>query len=256
VYPVRPSLQSVEGIAPLQERLEPLFPYMAQEQVQQVALLMGPTGPPSAESKSAHNWKFTDDIGWTLVVSVDTATLSVGPEYGDFDEFSMRFRTILEALREDAGVTRCDRLGLRYIDVAQVPPGDEDAWRTWFRPELTGWPATAVVGDTARLVTSITQTQLLVQPVGELSGPPADIVGAIRHGYIPANTIVPGVSRLSALQSAAYLLDIDIYVGAQQPFDPAELAQQITIFHDQLDRFFRWVLTPEGEVYFGLEETE
>ncbi len=68
-YPVRAHLQSVEGIAPIQERLEPLFPYMAQEQVQQVALFMGQGGPSAAESKAAQIWKFTDDLGWTLIVA-------------------------------------------------------------------------------------------------------------------------------------------------------------------------------------------
>ena len=33
VYPVRTQLQSVNGIAPIQKRLEDLFPYMVQEQV-------------------------------------------------------------------------------------------------------------------------------------------------------------------------------------------------------------------------------
>jgi uncharacterized protein (TIGR04255 family) len=256
VYPVRTQLSSVEGIAPIQERLETLFPYMAQEQVQQVAFLVGPTGPPAAESKAAHQWKFTDDVGWTLLVSVDTATLSVGPEYGDFGEFSTRFRGVLDALGEDAGVARCDRLGLRYVDVAEVPPGNEGAWREWFRPELTGWPATDVVSEATKVFTSITQTQLSAPPVGELSGPPADIVGVVRHGYVPANTALPGISRVTALPSAAYLLDIDIFVGAQQPFNPAALVEQLTIFHGQLDRFFRWTLTPQGEVHFGLEEQQ
>jgi uncharacterized protein (TIGR04255 family) len=255
-YPVRTRLQGLDGIAPVQERLEAFFPYLAQEQIQQVSLLMGPTGPPAAESQTAHTWKFTDDIGWTLALSVDTATLSVGPQYGAFDEFSSRFRGILDALREGAGVSRCDRLGLRYVDIAEIPPGDEGAWRDWFRPELTGWPATAVVGDGARLITSIAQTQLAAQPVGDLTGPPAEVQGIVRHGHIPPNTVVPGILPDTAPQSPAYLLDIDIFVEAQQPFDPDELARQITTFHDQIDRFFRWTLTTAGEQYFGLEELE
>ena len=91
---------------------------------------------------------------------------------------------------------------------------------------------------------------------GELSGPPAEIAGVIRHGYVPANTILPGVSRVSALQNGAFLLDVDIYVAATQPFDPEALVEQITMFHDQLDRFFHWTLTAAGELYFGLEEVE
>jgi len=98
------------------------------------------------------------------VVAADSATLAVGPEYGEFAEFSERFRTALTALGEGAGVTRADRLGIRYVNIAEVPPGDPDAWRTWFRPDLTGWSATATVADGARLLASITQTQLAAPP--------------------------------------------------------------------------------------------
>lgn len=252
-YPVRARLQSVDGIAAVQDRLEELFPYMNQEQVHQVSLLVGPAGPAAPESQTTHTWRFTDDAGWALALSVDTATLSVGPQYGDFDEFVTRFRAILDALRDGAGVARCDRLGLRYVDIAEVPPGNDGAWREWFRPELTGWPGTTVVGGDTNLITSITQTQLAARPVGELTGPPADVQAIVRHGYIPPNTTVPGILPTQP-QSPAYLLDIDLFAEAPQPFDPDELSRQVTMFHDQIDRFFRWALTAEGEAYFGLEE--
>jgi uncharacterized protein (TIGR04255 family) len=255
-YPVRARLQTLEGVAPVQERLEQHFPYMAEEQVQQVALLMGPTGPSAAEAQAERTWKFTDDIGWSLALSAHTATLAVGPQYGDFDEFSSRFRAVLDALRESAGVVRCDRLGLRYVDIAETPPGDDAVWRSWFRPELTGWPATSVVASDARLVASLTQSQLAASPTGELAGPPAEVQGIVRHGYVPANTIVPGIVLTETPSSPAYILDTDIFVEAPQPFDPDELARQLTLFHDQIDRFFRWTLAPEGEEYFGLEEVQ
>jgi uncharacterized protein (TIGR04255 family) len=253
-YPVRARLQTLEGVAPVQERLEEHFPYMAEEQVQQVSLLMGPTGPPSAEAQAERTWRFTDDVGWSLALSAHTATLAVGPEYGDFNEFSSRFRAILDALREGAGVGRCDRLGLRYVDIAETPPGEPEAWRGWFRPELTGWPATDIIASDSRLITSITQTQIAATSAGELAGPPAEIQGVVRHGYVPPNTIVPGIAPNAAPQSPAYLIDTDVFVEAPQTFDPDELARQLTLFHDQIDRFFRWALGPAGEEYFGLEE--
>lgn len=255
-YPVRANLQSVEGIAPIQARLDPIFPYMSQEHVQQIALQFGSGAPAAAESSTAQTWKFTDDAGWTVIISVDSASLSVGPQYGDFGEFVNRFRAILQALREDGGVGRCDRLGLRYVDVAPVPPGETDAWRTWFRPELTGWPATDLVSQDAVVFTSITQTQLSAPPQGDLAGPPTDIAAVVRHGLVPANTMLPAVSRAEPLASAAYFLDTDMYVAAQQPFDPEQLTQQVRIFHDQLNRFFRWSLTPAGEDHFELEELQ
>lgn len=252
-FPLRARLQTLDGVAPLQDRLLDVFPYMNQEQVQQVSLLVGPGVAPAGEAQTARTWRFTDDVGWTLIVAADAATLSIGPQYGDFEEFRSRFATIVRALHEAAGLPRCDRLGLRYVDIAQMPPGNDGAWREWFRPELVGWSGGSVVAEATNVVTSITQTQLTAPPLGDLAGPPVDIQAIVRHGYIPANTMVPGILS-EQVASAAFLLDLDLFVEGHQPFDAEELPRQLTVLHDQIDRFFRWGLTPAGEEYFGLEE--
>ena len=167
-FSARAKLATLEGVAPVQDLLHPVFPYMRPQQVQQVSLLVGPAGASAAGSQSQQMWQFDDGAGWSLGLSADTATLSVGPQYRDFSEFSERFRSILTALADGAGVTRADRLGVRYVNIAEVPPGDADAWRQWFRPELTGWGATETVGDGTRLLTSITQSQLAAPAAGEL----------------------------------------------------------------------------------------
>jgi uncharacterized protein (TIGR04255 family) len=251
-FPIRAQLQSLEGVAPVQERIEHLFPYLNAQQMQQVSLLVGPAGPAAAGGQVSKSWRFNDDAGWSLVLSADTATLAVGPEYGEFAEFSDRFEAVLSALGEGAGVTRANRLGVRYVNIAEVPPTEPDAWRSWFRPELTGWSVTNVVAEGTNLLTSITQTQLAAPPRGELAGPPVDIQAMVRHGFIPANTMVPGVLPRQP-QSAAYLLDIDLFVDAPQAFDAEELSRQLTMLHEQIDRFFYWSIAPDGEDYFGVE---
>jgi uncharacterized protein (TIGR04255 family) len=252
-FPVRSKLSTLEGVAPVQELLESTFPFMQQQQqVQQVSLLVGPAGASAAGGQPAQQWQFDDGAGWTLGLSADTATLSVGPKYGEFGEFSNRFRAVLSALADGASVPRADRLGVRYVNIAEVPPGDPDAWRRWFRPELTGWSATETVADGTRLLTSITQSQLAAPAVGELSGPDAEIQAIVRHGLVPANTMVPGVLPTQP-QGPAYLLDIDLFVEAPQPFDPSELSRQLTMLHDQIDRFFFWALAEDGATYFGRE---
>jgi hypothetical protein len=217
----------MEGIAPIQQYLGTLFPYLKQEQLQQVSLLVGPGGPPAAETQTAHTWHFEDDSGWSLVIAPDNATLSIGPRYSEFREFSDRFSAVLCAL-------------------------SEGAWRRWFRAELTGWSGTDLISDGTKLITSLTQTQLAAPPVGELSGPPVDIQAIVRHGVIPANTIVPGAVPAQP-QRSAYLIDIDVFVEAPQPFDPTELSRQVTVLHDQIDRFFYWAMSDEGAAYFGCE---
>jgi uncharacterized protein (TIGR04255 family) len=252
-YPLRPRLQTLDGVAPLQERLVELFPYMNQEDVQQVSLLMGPGLQPASNTQMARTWRFTDDVGWALIVAPDATTLAIGSEYEDFEEFSTRFAAAIAALHETAGLPRCDRLGLRYVDIAEMPAGDDHAWRDWFRPEFIGWTGSPILGGDTRVVTSITQTQLAAPPAGELVGIPLDIQAIIRHGYIPANTMVPGVAP-APIENPAFLLDVDLFIEGHQPFDGEELARQVTLLHDQIDRFFRWSLTAAGEQYFGLEE--
>ena len=250
-FPVQAGLATIEGVAPIQQQLATLLPYMRQQQVQQVSMLIGPGAPANAEAQSTHTWRFEDDSGWTFVLAPNSATLSIGPKYSEFREFSDRFRAVLGALSNSAGVSRADRLGVRYLNIAEIPPGDDHLWRRWFRPELTGWSGTDIVGD-SQIVTSLTQTQLAAAPVGELKGPPVDIQAVVRHGVIPANTIVPGMVPVQP-QLPAYLIDLDIFVAAPQPFDPQELSRQITVFHDQIDRFFYWALTDDGRAYFGCE---
>ena len=251
-FPVRAKLNTLDGVAPIQERLDAVFPYMNQQQVQQVSLLIGAAGPAAAESQTAQTWRFTDDSGWSVVIAPDSATQSAGPQYGEFSEFSDRFRTVLTALADGAGVSRADRLGVRYLNIAEVPPGNDGAWRRWFRPELTGWSGSEAVSDTTRLITSITQTQLAAEPVGELSGPPVDVQAIVRHGFIPAGTMVPGVLPRQP-QNPAYLLDIDLFIDGAQTFDIDELSRQVTMLHDQIDRFFFWAVAPDGAEFFGRE---
>jgi uncharacterized protein (TIGR04255 family) len=251
-FPVRAKLNTLDGVAPIQERLDAVFPYMNQQQVQQASLLIGAAGPAAAESQTAQTWRFTDDSGWSVVIAPDSATQSAGPQYGEFSEFSDRFRTVLTALADGAGVSRADRLGVRYLNIAEVPPGNDGAWRRWFRPELTGWSGSEAVSDTTRLITSITQTQLAAEPVGELSGPPVDVQAIVRHGFIPAGTMVPGVLPRQP-QNPAYLLDIDLFIDGAQTFDIDELSRQVTMLHDQIDRFFFWAVAPDGAEFFGRE---
>lgn len=250
-YPARALLQTADGIVPLQERLLSTFPYMEEEQSQQVRLVVGSevTAPPDVQPQRI--WRFSDDAGWTLRVASANTILSVGAEYADFGEFQTRLLTVLTALHELAALPRCDRLGLRYVDIAQVTPGEEDAWRTWFRPELAGWSTGGLLADNTRVRTTITQTHLDAPPLVEGGDTPLDVQALIRHGYVPAQSVIPA---LAPIENPGFLLDLDLFVEGHQPFDPERLTGQVVALHDQIDRFFRWALTPAGEDYFGLEE--
>jgi len=102
-------------------------------------------------------------------------------------------------------------------------------------------------------VTSITQTQLTAPPLGGSCRTTGRHPGDRAPWLHPREHYGPG-SLPEQVASAAFLLDVDLFVEGHQPLDAEELARQLTVLHDQIDRFFRWSLTLAGEEYFGLEE--
>jgi uncharacterized protein (TIGR04255 family) len=253
-FPLVAHLQTLPGVAPVQDRLRDLFPYMAQQQVQQFSLQVGPAAPAAPpEMETLITWEFTDDDGRLLVLAAGSATLSVGEQYEGIEDFSARFRQVLDALGAVEGLRRCDRLGVRYLSLAEPPPGDADAWARWFRPELTGWVASGIVSTDASVTGSITQTQITSPPSADLAGCPGDVGALVRHGFVGPSTAIPGVPPIVTTQPA-YLLDLDLFVGVPQRFDLDGLVAQFLALHGQIDRFFKWTLTDAGREHFGYED--
>jgi uncharacterized protein (TIGR04255 family) len=249
-FPLVASLESMAGIAPLQEALRDDFPYMEQEKTQEISFVVGPAGPGAGSSAESVTWEFTNDVGNLLVIGAGSATLSAGASYSGVANFSKDFASMLSALTS-ARVPRCDRLGVRYLSLAANLPGEERSWGKWFKPEIVGWAGADVV-DSSSLETSMNQVKLRRAPVGDLAGPPADIEATVRHGAVPAQTIVPGIPPIQVAQSS-YLLDLDVYVVGHQVFDRDLILEQFELIHSQIDRFFYWSLTSEGVEHFGLE---
>lgn len=253
-FPLVAHLQTLPGVAPVQDRLRHLFPYMEQQRVQEFAWQVGPGAPVAApEVETSTTWEFTDDDGRLLVLAAGSATLSVGEQYEGIDDFSDRFRQVIEALAAVEALRRCDRLGVRYLSIAEPPPNDLNAWARWFRPELTGWVASGIVGSRTSVNGSITQTQFASPPVGDLAVCPGDVGGLVRHGFVGPSTAIPGVPPIVTTQSA-YLLDVDLFVAGPQRYDVDGLVSQFLALHSQIDRFFKWTLSEEGREYFGYEE--
>lgn len=249
-FPLIAEFETMAGIAPIQKELRDAFPYMEQEKVQQLQFVIGPAGPAGAGAAESITWKLSDDAGNVLVVSAGSATLSAGQGYTTVDEFSMAFRRLLSALAS-VRVPRCDRLGVRYLSLANDLPGEERSWRRWFRPEVIGWAGSDVVSD-ARLASAMNQVQLTHPPAGPFATYPGEVQVLVRHGAVPAGTAVQGIPPVD-VSTDAYLLDLDVFVVGPQPFDPDRLTDQFTQLHDQIDRFFYWSLTEEGCAHFGLK---
>jgi len=185
-----------------------------------------------------------------------SATLFVGGDgYGGIEDFAGRFLRVLEALHNTGRVRRCDRLGVRYVNVVESLPGEERSWVHWFRGELLGWAGAGILGTDTHLQFAITQSQLSSRSAGAFAGMPADVQALVRHGVVPVQTeIALDVGPPQVLDRESYVLDLDLFVQAPQPFDAGVLIGQFEALHAQIDAFFRWSLTDTGAQHFKVVE--
>jgi uncharacterized protein (TIGR04255 family) len=248
-FPLLAEFQSLSGVAPLQALLRTEFPYMEESKVQELGFALGPAGPSAAATETV-NWKFTNDTGDLLEIGSGSATVSNGASYAGVDVFGKRFNALVEALNK-VGIPRCDRIGVRYLSVAESIPTDPESVRRWFRPEVLGWPGTAAV-NADRVASSIMQTQLACGPVDDFSSCPADVQAMVRHGFVPPGTTVAGIPPVT-ITAPSFILDVDIFCVGHQPMSAVVLREQFQAFHSEIDRFFFWSLTDEGRDYFGFE---
>jgi uncharacterized protein (TIGR04255 family) len=249
-------LQSVDGIARLQDRLGDRFPYLNQRSQQQLALQfqIGPGGLAAGPGITSAGWEFTDDNGNLLLVEPGALTLSVGSAYEGFDSFQESLGEVLVAFTETEPVRRCERIGVRYLSLAELTPGEQREWTQWFRPELLGWAGHPdVLSPATQLVSTLTQVQLVGAPDASLGPVSVSPQAIIRHGWLPAGSLLPGVPPLQP-QEAGYFMDLDIAVATPQRFDVATIVNQFQWLHHQIDRFFAWSLTENGRAHFEFEE--
>jgi uncharacterized protein (TIGR04255 family) len=252
-FPLIAHLQTLEGIAPVQDLLRGTFPYLELEQTQQVSVTFGQPDPLQGMGIS-NQWVFTDDKGTKLMIGAGGATLTAGDEYEGIKVFASQFEQVLTALSKAEGIPRCDRLGVRFLDIAEPPPADPSAWQRWFRPELIGWVGAGVLDSQTRLVSALASTNLSCTASALTPPGPGDVQGQVRHGYVPAATTIADLNI--EVQQPAFLLDMDLFIQAPQAFDPSILTAQFVALQREMAGFFQWSLTAEGKDYFGLAEVE
>jgi len=244
-------------VADIQQRLAERFPFLERQDVQEVSLVLGPAGPTAPVSEIATSWSFSTEEGVQAVLAPDSATLSAaGDSYHGIAAFTERFEALLSALAQSPPrQRRCDRLGVRFLNLAAFPTETRTPDVAWFKPEVTGWIHTTLLEPDTQLASTVTQTEIVALPTGSFSGMPGPIQATIRHGMVPSGSAVPGIPPIT-VSSPSYLLDFDLFITAPQPFDVRVLLGQFRTMHRHIDSFFRWTLTDEGAEHFGLEELE
>jgi len=255
-FPLLAHLQTVEGIARLQDRLKDRLPYLSPRTGNPMALQLhiGVGGLGVDSSNSFAGWEFRDDFGHLLVVEAGALSLVAGSEYSGISRFMELFQQIVTEFAVAEQPRRYERLGVRYLSLAETELANPHEWAEWFRPELTGWVGDATILATeAQIVSSLTQVQIagaVDLELGEGSGVPQ---GVLKHGWVPRGSLLPGVPPIQT-RNPGYLLDLDFFIMAPQNYDSERIVGQFSWLHGQIDRFFAWSLTEEGRTHFKYEE--
>jgi len=247
-FPVVIRLQTLDGAAAVQAALSGRYPYLVQNVIQQMSMMVGPAGPAAPQSSQNVIHELTSDDGWTLTLTVSSATLAVGEDYAGVEDFVQRFTELCAALVATGDIPRCDRLGVRYLDLVEIE--DAEGWQDWFQPQIVGVAAPALSQET--LLSSLTETTLRKQPDGPFQSLRLPVEGVLRHGVVPAGSVLAGVPPRHVHQRTL-VLDMDTFVSAPQPFDPEALADQFLALHTEIEKMFHWAVTDQGKVRFGYE---
>lgn len=243
-YPTVAALQTLEGVAPLQDELQDAFPYMQRMTMSEFTMNVGPAGPISSETTNVVLHQFTNDDGWTLTVTPSSATLSVGMEYQGIDDFAARFETVVNALHAKGRFNRCTRLGVRYLDLVDIEADPE--WYRWFRPEFVGLASPVIAPS---LVQALTEVRLLANRNGQA------VNGILRYGVLPPDSVLVGVPPRKVAERS-FLFDMDTSLEPPHTVRPDALTDLFRTLHAGLEEVFHWALTEDGKARFGYSVEE
>lgn len=213
-------------IAGFQEAIRSSYPKVARESA--ITYQLSPAGiQPSTGEKL---WRFSSrDLLWSVVVGESAITLE-SRSYSSMKDYLKRFRSLLEAAKEQLEITDRLRLGLRYVNEVRYPEAESLAdWRNLLNSEFVSFDASELLGG---------QVDHTIQEI-QVNRP--DGVLAIRHGLL-SGTVVAPLAQEQPATGQFYLIDLDYYDMTECDLDIPATTRQMQEYNDVMYRFFRWTL--------------
>lgn len=227
-------------LAPFQEAIERDFPRVSSEQ----ALSLKFSGK-GLEQAGETLWRFSDREGWSCVLGEGALTLECR-RFTSIDDFEARFVRLLEAAQKHLGVEERTRLGLRFINEFRVQEAATlKEWAQYLNPKFIGFAGAPEFLDGS-----------VEHAFQELRQKKNDGLLVIRHGLLTGTTVElrpndrPNDRPLE--RGPFYLLDLDYFVETEGTLDIAATMKQLSVFNDEIYRFFRWTIDG-GKLYDLLE---
>lgn len=226
-FPAIYSLMAKAGVAGFQERLRTEYPGQA-EVTQSAAIQIG-LGGVGAQT-TAPVFKFTDqEKKWTVGIATDFVSLET-PSYTNIGDFLDRFDRVLSAMRQTLRPAESVRVGLRKVNVIEIPGYEMNPLRTMLRPELLGmlgvdkYPA-PIEGSTAQTSFQEDDNHLVVR-------------------Y--------GLGDPEGEERTRFVLDMDYFTERPYVIGQNEaLTDVIRHFSDGMTSLFQWAVLPDYAKQLG-----
>lgn len=230
-FPAVFALAQPTGVAQFQQAIEADYPL--NDVMGQVDVQLAPN--PGLGIPQAPTWRFFPD-GQAWIVGVSVSSLSLETKtYTRFEEFRDRFSTVLKAAVRTMPITRCTRLGLRYVNQIEHPEAVTlSDWTRFLNERLFG------------LATDDALDARVSQALQQISVEIPDGKATIRHGY----------SRKPSGEGSTYVIDIDVYDEQQMSLDPDAIVARLAQWKEWEWQRFRGSISDALAEYLGSEPLE
>ncbi len=215
-------------VRPIQKALAEDYP---RPEIGKVAgLTLGPGGVAAGDSEPVFHFR-SEGQDWTATITADSVSLETAA-YIDFMDFVQRWHGVVDPVVRELGLSRQERIGLRYVNELDCPPAPEPAdLERILRPELVG-----VVGAHAR-------TQKLQTSMQEMRFVQERGVCTLRHGLVRRNS-----------QDGVYVLDFDFYDDTAQTIALEDQVKLLADFNHEAYELFRWAIPDDQFATFNPQE--
>ena len=226
-FPTIARLETLEGIAPLQDAIRESFPLLNEEIQVEVAFGPGEAGHDQPRRIDTRSHRFmTQDETWSAVLTTNSLTLEAAPgeRYASYKSFRDHFESLWCSVLKELKPSQITRQGLRYVDHLEGERSPAE-WCEWINPELLGPFAGDVLGSGLTSTLSVSTFQR-------------------DHGYL---LFRHGITQAGPANAWGYLLDID---DVQDTPLSAESTQEILdrfdVSHDSAYQLFRWSVSDKA----------
>jgi len=185
---------------------------------------------------TVRGWRFSsvNEGEWILSVLPDSLALET-TRFPGWEEMGPQFRTVLTKVNEVIGPAVEERLGLRFVNVLQIPGTTTlDSWRNYLKPEAFGLGIHEVLGQGVVAA----QQQVLLQITD-------DVKCTVRLGPIRQDN-----------GDLTFLVDLDGFRDLARPFDVESIANAADVLNATCVSLFQQLVTPNMLELLGQGEAE